>query len=245
MPKKANLPDWSRRTDIEEKFNIDSEFYADGPKFEYEMFDDCEENTEISLLFDAKPEKVEDFDPDRPRYHWNSIPWANPRGRKLPFGYKRDENNENILHPIPEELEALEQAKIYLKKYSYGTVAKWLTATTGRFIDYNSLWKRVRLDRKYDTKAIAARKWAARYKKAILAAEEIEQRTCGAGRGRPYTEEGERTTKADYFPVSSQPRPHPNDFDDGTPVEEREIEDKGKCRSGPRRPRSTRKRASE
>ena len=33
-------------------------------------------------------------------------------GRHVPFGYKQDENDEDLLIPIPEELELLEKAKI-------------------------------------------------------------------------------------------------------------------------------------
>ena len=37
------------------------------------------------------------------------------RARTIPFGYKKDETGEYLL-PIESELEALEQAKNYLKK---------------------------------------------------------------------------------------------------------------------------------
>ena len=33
-------------------------------------------------------------------------------GRHVPFGYKQDENDEDLLIPIPEELELLEKAKL-------------------------------------------------------------------------------------------------------------------------------------
>ena len=36
-------------------------------------------------------------------------------GRHVPFGYKQDEEDDMILLPIPEELELLEKAKLFLQ----------------------------------------------------------------------------------------------------------------------------------
>ena len=46
-------------------------------------------------------------------------------GRVVPFGYKQDPNDDDVLLPIPSELELYEQAKKHLKKYSYRDVANW------------------------------------------------------------------------------------------------------------------------
>jgi len=54
-------------------------------------------------------------------------------GRHIPFGYKQDENDEDLLIPIPEELELLEKAKLFLKDYSTRQVAKWLSDNSGRY----------------------------------------------------------------------------------------------------------------
>ena len=43
--------------------------------------------------------------------------------RTVPFGYKVSEQDEKLLEPIQEELEAIEQAKQYIKSCSYREVA--------------------------------------------------------------------------------------------------------------------------
>jgi hypothetical protein len=67
------------------------------------------------------------------------------KARTIPFGYKLSEDTDYI-ESIDSELQALEQAKIYLKTCSYREVAKWLTAKTGRYISYVGLNKRVKRD---------------------------------------------------------------------------------------------------
>ena len=57
-------------------------------------------------------------------YEWLSVVRV---GRVVPFGYRQDPEDDDILLPIPEELEALEEAKKYLKQYSYRDVANWLS----------------------------------------------------------------------------------------------------------------------
>ena len=64
------------------------------------------------------------------------------KSRLIPFGYKVDETGK-LLIPILFELDALEQAKIYLKTCSYREVAKWLHRKTNRYISYVGLKKRV------------------------------------------------------------------------------------------------------
>ena len=61
----------------------------------------------------------------------------------IPFGYKLDDSNTKILHPIPEELEAYRKAKDYLQSCSYREVATWLSAKTGRKISAQGLRKKV------------------------------------------------------------------------------------------------------
>ena len=67
------------------------------------------------------------------------------KARTIPFGYKIDDTG-NYLVPIESELEALEQAKNYLKTCSLREVAIWLTRKTGRYISYVGLNKRVKRD---------------------------------------------------------------------------------------------------
>ena len=65
--------------------------------------------------------------------------------RTIPFGYKLAEDPDYI-EPIESELEALEEAKKFLKTCSYREVAIWLTRKTGRYISYVGLRKRVTRD---------------------------------------------------------------------------------------------------
>ena len=67
------------------------------------------------------------------------------KARTIPFGYKLAEDTYYLV-PIESELEALEQAKNYLKTCSLREVAIWLTRKTGRYISYVGLNKRVKRD---------------------------------------------------------------------------------------------------
>ena len=55
------------------------------------------------------------------------------KSRVIPFGYSVDETGKFLI-PIPSELEALEEAKKYLKTCSYREVAKWLHRKTNHEI---------------------------------------------------------------------------------------------------------------
>ena len=63
-------------------------------------------------------------DIDMDSYEWVPIPRI---GRTVPFGYMLCEDDNDILVPIPDELDLLEQAKKHLRLYSYREVAAWLT----------------------------------------------------------------------------------------------------------------------
>lgn len=67
------------------------------------------------------------------------------KARTIPFGYKLAEDPDYI-EPIESELQALEEAKKFLKTCSYREVAIWLTRKTGRYISYVGLRKRVARD---------------------------------------------------------------------------------------------------
>ena len=67
------------------------------------------------------------------------------KARTIPFGYKVDDTG-NYLIPIELELQALEEAKNYLKTCSYREVAIWLTKRAGRYISYVGLRKRIKRD---------------------------------------------------------------------------------------------------
>ena len=109
---------------------------------------------------------------------WVAIPRV---ARTIPFGYEIDpEDDSGILLPIEHELDMLEQAKKYIKQYSYREVANWLTRNTGRSISHVGLKKRLDNERQRKNKAGSLRRWAEYAKKAIAKAEEIEGKRTGA-----------------------------------------------------------------
>lgn len=103
-------------------------------------------------------------------------------GRFIPFGYEQDAEDKNLLHPIPSELEMLEQAKKYLAEYSLRMVARWLTEQSGRYISHVGLNKRVSIEAKRRNAADAYRLYERRYKEAAEAARKLEEDRIG-GRG--------------------------------------------------------------
>lgn len=126
------------------------------------------------------PEETED------EYIWYPVVRV---GRFIPFGYKQDPDDPDILLPIPEELELFEQAKKHLKQYSYRQVAAWLSEQSGRSISHVGLYKRVKIEQKRKTEAGNLRYLAERYKAALEKAEKIERQKVGA-RGKPGDSEG-------------------------------------------------------
>lgn len=103
-------------------------------------------------------------------------------GRHIPFGYKQDENDPQLLIPIPEELELFEKAKLFLNEYSLRQVAQWLSNESGRPISHVGLYKRVRMEEKRRRAASQARTYARKYKEASSKAEKLEKSRLG-GRG--------------------------------------------------------------
>jgi len=111
-------------------------------------------------------------------------------GRHVPFGYKQDEENELLLIPIPEELELLEKAKLFLKEYSLRQVAQWLSKESGRYISHVGLDKRVRMEEKRRRAASNYRQYAKKYKEAARLSEKIEKERIG-GRGTRTLDRGD------------------------------------------------------
>ena len=64
------------------------------------------------------------------------------RAKTVPFGFK-ESNTPGYLEPVKEELEALNQAKDYLKNCSLRETASWLHRKTGRYISHVGLKKRL------------------------------------------------------------------------------------------------------
>ena len=104
---------------------------------------------------------------------WIEIPRIS---RTVPFGYKLHPEDSGVLVPIPDELDKLQQAKKYLKQYSYREVANWLSKNTGRYISHVGLRKRLDNERTRNNQARSLRRWADYAKKAIAKAEALEQK---------------------------------------------------------------------
>jgi hypothetical protein len=104
--------------------------------------------------------------------------------RTIPFGYKEDPDDNDMLLPVPRELRAIEKAKEYLKQYSYREVANWLTKQTGRSISHMGLKKRIESEQSNKRRSATLREWARRYEKAISKAEEYERSRVGARQSR-------------------------------------------------------------
>ena len=64
------------------------------------------------------------------------------RAKTVPFGFK-ESSTPGYLEPVREELEALDQAKEYLKNCSLRETASWLHRKTGRYISHVGLKKRI------------------------------------------------------------------------------------------------------
>ena len=114
---------------------------------------------------------------DEEQKEWVQIPRI---ARIVPFGYKINEVDNNLLDPIPYELEAIELARKYTKQYSYRQIANWLTKKTGRVISHVGLRKRLMHEKQRKDQARTLRKWAAYAEKAIEKAKAIEEERTGA-----------------------------------------------------------------
>ena len=108
---------------------------------------------------------------------WVQIPRI---ARTVPFGYKQNEEDSDILDPIPTELDLLEKARAYTNQYSYREVANWLSTNSGRYISHVGLRKRLQHERQRKNQAASLRKWAEYAEKAISKAKEIEEARTGA-----------------------------------------------------------------
>ena len=114
---------------------------------------------------------------DEDQKEWTQVPRIS---RIIPFGYKRNEQDPDILDPIPFELEAIEMARKYINQYSYRQVANWVTKKTGRDITHVGLRKRLMHERQRKNQARTLRKWSEYAEKAIQKAKAIEESRIGA-----------------------------------------------------------------
>ena len=114
---------------------------------------------------------------DKEQKEWIQIPRI---ARIIPFGYKVNETDKELLDPIPYELEALELARKYIKQYSLRQVANWLTTKTGRDISHIGLRKRLLHERQRKNKVRTLKRWSEYAQKAIEKAKAIEKSRIGA-----------------------------------------------------------------
>ena len=114
---------------------------------------------------------------DEEQKEWVQIPRI---ARIIPYGYKLNNEDSNILDPIPYELEAIEIARNYVNQYSYRQVANWLTKKTGREISHVGLRKRLMHEKQRKNKARTLKRWSEYAEKAIQKAKEIEECRVGA-----------------------------------------------------------------
>ena len=108
---------------------------------------------------------------------WVKIPRI---ARTVPFGYKQNEEDPDILDPIPTELDLLEKARQHVNQYSYREVANWLVTNSGRTISHVGLRKRLQNERQRKNQVASIRKWAEYAEKAIAKAKALEEERTGS-----------------------------------------------------------------
>ena len=108
---------------------------------------------------------------------WVRIPRI---ARTVPFGYKQNEEDPDILDPIPTELDLLEKARQHVNQYSYREVANWLSTNSDRYISHVGLRKRLQNERQRKNKVASIRKWAEYAETAIAKAKALEEERTGA-----------------------------------------------------------------
>ena len=108
---------------------------------------------------------------------WVQIPRI---ARTVPFGYKLNDDDPDILDPIKTELDLLEKARQHVRQYSYREVANWLVKNSGRYISHVGLRKRLDNERQRKNQAASLRKWASYAQTAIAKAQEIQEARTGA-----------------------------------------------------------------
>ena len=108
---------------------------------------------------------------------WISIPRI---ARTIPFGYVQDENDPDVLRPVPDELTLLEKARAYVNQYSSRQVANWISNQTGRYISHVGLRKRLENERQRKNQVKGIRQWAEYAEKAIAKAKVLEEERTGA-----------------------------------------------------------------
>ena len=110
------------------------------------------------------------------------------KSRQIPFGYKANPVDNTTLLPVEEELNALVEAKEYLKSCSYREVARWLSARTGRSITYQALHKLMTKERDRQNAVQSYRHYASKAKEYAEKEKSIQDKilyTPNEKRGEP------------------------------------------------------------
>jgi hypothetical protein len=129
---------------------------------------------------------------------WLAIPRI---ARTVPFGYKVDPDDPDLLQPIILELEALEQAKVHLRQFGYRAVAQWLHDITGRRISAMGLQKRIKNEKLRRRRATALENLARRAEEAHAKAQSLLEARRG-GYTRAAENSGDDPAKLDNGPGS-------------------------------------------
>ena len=108
---------------------------------------------------------------------WVRIPRI---ARTVPFGYKHNEEDPDILDPIPTELDLLEKARQHVNQYSYREVANWLSKNSNRYISHVGLRKRLQNERQRKNQVASIRKWAEYAETASAKAKALEEERTGS-----------------------------------------------------------------
>ena len=114
---------------------------------------------------------------DEEQKEWVQIPRI---ARIIPFGYKLNNEDPDLLDPIPYELEAIELARKYIKQYSFRQVANWITKKTDREISHVGLRKRLMYEKQRKNQARTLKRLSEYAEKAIQKAKAIEEERTGA-----------------------------------------------------------------
>ena len=114
---------------------------------------------------------------DEEQKEWVQIPRI---ARIIPFGYKLNNEDPDLLDPIPYELEAIELARKYIKQYSFRQVSNWITKKTDREISHVGLRKRLMYEKQRKNQARTLKRWSEYAEKAIQKAKAIEEERTGA-----------------------------------------------------------------
>lgn len=101
-------------------------------------------------------------------------------GRHIPWGYMQDEDELDMLIPVPEQLDMLEDGKEWMRRgYSRRQVAAWLSDETGRYISHVGLKKRLELEDRRKRSLRSLRVYKKKLKETIALIEKLENDRIG------------------------------------------------------------------